>query len=102
MADSLRTAKVQADLCNLPNESNTVYLSLIIVFSIVYVCVALRIATKILTKRIRTNDYVLVVALLSTATYGCDYASMFTIAATSTRLKPFSNPKRLWNASMEP
>lgn len=72
MADSLGTAKVQADLCNLPRESksNTVFLSLTVVFAIVCASVVLRIAAKIIAKRVRADDYFIILALFFTiATY---------------------------------
>jgi hypothetical protein len=82
MADSLGTAKVQAQLCNLPDESRSgiLFASLTTVFTVVCVSVALRLTTRLLTKHMRADDYVIVAALLlSTATYGSAYASMLIV-----------------------
>ncbi|KAH7067230.1 hypothetical protein BKA63DRAFT_570543 [Paraphoma chrysanthemicola] len=76
MADSLGTAKVQADLCNLSHESrsSTLFVAFTIVFTMICVFVALRIANKLLTKRVKSDDYVIVVTLLlGTAIYASAY-----------------------------
>ncbi|KAJ4410796.1 hypothetical protein N0V91_001724 [Didymella pomorum] len=76
MADSLGTAKVQADLCNLPHESQTGLLlaSLTTVYAMVCLFVALRFATRLLTKRVRADDWCILAALLlATATYTSAY-----------------------------
>ncbi|KAF2708615.1 hypothetical protein K504DRAFT_335103, partial [Pleomassaria siparia CBS 279.74] len=69
MSDSLDTAIVQADLCNLPNESKTreVVLYTSIVFSTAVIFVILRLAGKVLAKRITPDDYILTAAILLTA-----------------------------------
>ncbi|KAF9694409.1 hypothetical protein EKO04_007689 [Ascochyta lentis] len=77
MADSLGTAKVQADLCNLPHESKTSILlaSLTTVYTTVCLFVALRFATRVLTKRVRADDwFILAALLLATAAYASAYA----------------------------
>ncbi|KAH7084021.1 hypothetical protein FB567DRAFT_551017 [Paraphoma chrysanthemicola] len=77
MADSLGTAKVQADLCNLSHESRstTILVAFTIVFTMICVFVALRIANKLLTKRVKSDDYVIVVTLLlGTAIYASAYS----------------------------
>jgi hypothetical protein len=65
MPDSLDTVKVQAELCNLPNESKSakVFISLTIILTVVCICVAFRIATRVLTKRVRADNYVMLAAL---------------------------------------
>ncbi|KAJ4990484.1 cytidine and deoxycytidylate deaminase zinc-binding region [Stagonosporopsis vannaccii] len=76
MADSLGTAKVQAELCNLTHESKTgiLFASLTIVYATVCVFVALRFATRLLTKRVRSDDWCILAALLlATATYTSAY-----------------------------
>ncbi|KAF3031781.1 hypothetical protein E8E11_000960 [Didymella keratinophila] len=76
MADSLGTAKVQADLCNLPHESKTGLLlaSLTTVYAMVCLFVALRFATRLLTKCVRADDWCILAALLlATATYTSAY-----------------------------
>jgi hypothetical protein len=68
------TAVVQADLCNLSNESRTreVVLYTAIVFSIAIIFVALRLTGKIMAKRITPDDYILIAAMLLTAVpVGC-------------------------------
>ena len=80
MADSLGTAKVQAELCNLPHESNTgiIFASLTVVYAMVCVFVALRFATRLLTKRVRSDDWCILAALLlATATYTSAYESKY-------------------------
>jgi hypothetical protein len=72
------TAVVQADLCNLSNESRTreVVLYTAIVFSIAVIFVALRLTGKIIAKRITPDDYILIAAMLLTAVpVGCVFAS---------------------------
>ncbi|KAF3003525.1 hypothetical protein E8E13_005436 [Curvularia kusanoi] len=76
MADSLGTAKVQAELCNLPHESRTgiLFSSITAVYAIVCLFVALRFATRVITKRIRIDDWLILAALvLTTATYTSAY-----------------------------
>ncbi|KAH4063994.1 hypothetical protein HBI73_205670 [Parastagonospora nodorum] len=69
MQDSLGVSRVQADLCHLSSESKTqqVILYTGIVYSIAFVSVALRIAGKLLLKRLAWDDAVVVAALLLTA-----------------------------------
>jgi hypothetical protein len=83
MADSLGTAKVQAELCNLPHESKSaiVFASLTAVFAVVCTCVALRMVARILTRRVNADDYfILTACLLSAITYACACASMLVFA----------------------
>ena len=78
MADSLGTAKVQAELCNLPHESKTgiLFASLTTVYATVCLFVALRFVTRMLTKRVRADDWCILAALfLATATYTSAYES---------------------------
>ncbi|UPX18617.1 uncharacterized protein EKO05_0008911 [Ascochyta rabiei] len=77
MADSLGTAKVQAELCNLSHESRSGILlaSLTTVYATVCLFVALRFATRVLTKRARPDDWIILATLLlATATYASAYA----------------------------
>jgi hypothetical protein len=77
MAETLDTAKVQADICNFSNDSKTheVYLYTGIVFSIAVIFVALRIAGKVLAKRVTPDDWIIIVAMLLTAIpCGCVFA----------------------------
>lgn len=79
MADSLGTAKVQADLCDFPHESKTdlIFASLTTVYTMVCLFVALRFATRLLTRRVRADDWCILAALLlATATYISAYKSM--------------------------
>lgn len=74
MTETLDTAKVQASLCSLSNDSATreVYLHTSIIFSIAVLFVALRMAGKILAKRISPDDWIILVAmLLTTIPCGC-------------------------------
>ncbi|KAH7128558.1 hypothetical protein B0J11DRAFT_273798 [Dendryphion nanum] len=80
MADTLGTAKVQADLCNLPNESRRreIVLYTSIVFSIAVVFVTLRVVGKVLAKRISWDDWILVVSLgLTVIPCGCILAMTY-------------------------
>ncbi|KAF2642253.1 hypothetical protein P280DRAFT_422749 [Massarina eburnea CBS 473.64] len=69
MADSLDTAKVQKDLCNLSTDSKTrdVYIYTIVAYSIAIVFVVLRIIGRAVTNRLAYDDYIIVAALLVTA-----------------------------------
>ncbi|KZM22705.1 hypothetical protein ST47_g6127 [Ascochyta rabiei] len=69
MQDSLETSRVQADLCNLSNDSKTQELILYtsIVYSIAFLSVALRICGKAVSKRLAWDDVMVVAALLLTA-----------------------------------
>jgi hypothetical protein len=65
---------VQADLCNLPEESKTqeVILYTSIVYSIAFLSVSLRIAGKMVSKRLSWDDAMVVAALLLTVVpLGC-------------------------------
>ena len=78
MADSLGTAKVQAELCNLAHESKTgiLFASLTIVYATVCLFVALRFAARLLTKHVRLDDWCILAALLlATAAYTSAYES---------------------------
>ena len=72
MSDSLGTAKVQAQLCNVSHESKSgvLFVSMTIVFTIVCLFVGLRFAARCLTKRVRVDDWLILAALaFMTATY---------------------------------
>lgn len=74
MADNLGTARVQADLCNLTEESKRtkVFLYTGIVYSLAFLSVALRIAGKIVSKRLALDDCIVITAWLLTAVpLGC-------------------------------
>jgi hypothetical protein len=77
MADTQSTARVQADFCNLSKESKRtemfVYSS--VMYAIGFTTVALRIAGKLVSKRLAWDDWILVVALLfTTVPLGCVFA----------------------------
>lgn len=69
MQDSLDASRVQADLCNLSDESRTqeVILYSGIVYSIAFLSVVLRIAGKAVAKRLAWDDAMVVAALVLTA-----------------------------------
>ncbi|KAF2821220.1 hypothetical protein CC86DRAFT_359936 [Ophiobolus disseminans] len=69
MADNLGTARVQAVLCDLPQESKRmeIFLYTGIVYSIATFFVVLRITGKIVSKRLSWDDCIVVAALLLTA-----------------------------------
>jgi hypothetical protein len=72
MSDSLGTAKVQAQLCNVSHESKSgvLFVSMTIVYAIVCLFVALRFAARCLTKLVRVDDWLILAALaFMTATY---------------------------------
>ncbi|XPS78338.1 hypothetical protein M3J09_010353 [Ascochyta lentis] len=74
MQDSLETSRVQADLCNLSNESKTqdVILYTSIVYSIAFLSISLRICGKAVSKRLAWDDAMVVAALLLTVVpLGC-------------------------------
>ncbi|KAJ4987045.1 integral membrane protein (CFEM domain-containing protein) [Stagonosporopsis vannaccii] len=74
MADIMRTTKVQADLCDLSNESQSrdVMLYTVCVYSFAFLSVMLRLSGKIISKRLSWDDAVVVAALLVTAVpLGC-------------------------------
>jgi hypothetical protein len=60
------TAKVQADLCHLPNESKTndMYIYTIAAYSIGIFFVVLRLISKVAVKRVSADDWVLLLAVL--------------------------------------
>jgi hypothetical protein len=68
------TAKVQADLCRLPQESKTndIYICTIASFSVATLFVTLRVIGKVATKRLAKDDWVIVSALCIVASSsGC-------------------------------
>ncbi|OSS45096.1 hypothetical protein B5807_09398 [Epicoccum nigrum] len=72
MSDSLGTAKVQAQLCNVSHESKSgvLFVSMTVVYAIVCLFVALRFAARCLTKRVRVDDWLILAALaFTTATW---------------------------------
>ena len=72
MSDSLGTAKVQAQLCNVSHESKTdvLFVSMTIVYATVALFVALRFAARCLAKRVRVDYWLILAALFfMTATY---------------------------------
>ncbi|KAF2678735.1 hypothetical protein K458DRAFT_376105 [Lentithecium fluviatile CBS 122367] len=74
MAESLDTAKVQADICRLADESKSgdVYIYTITTYSIAALFVTLRIIGKVAMKRLAMDDWIIVVALCLTAVpLGC-------------------------------
>ena len=106
MADSLGTAKVQAELCNLPHESKSgiLFASLTTVYATVCLFVALRLATRVLTQRVRIDDLVILAALLlATVAYASAYKSTFstlglTIVITNAKVVVQNNfGKHLWD-----
>ncbi|OAL47711.1 hypothetical protein IQ07DRAFT_682501 [Pyrenochaeta sp. DS3sAY3a] len=74
MADTTGTARVQADLCDLSQESKRmqVFLYTGIVYSLAFLFVVLRIAGKMVSSRLSLDDIMVVAALLLTAVpLGC-------------------------------
>jgi hypothetical protein len=72
------THKVRAAVCDLSHETQThnVLVYTVAVFSIAVVFVALRVAGKMLAKRLSMDDYIIVGAMLLTAIpFGCILAS---------------------------
>ncbi|KAJ8109762.1 hypothetical protein OPT61_g7220 [Boeremia exigua] len=69
MQDALDTSRVQADLCDLSEESKTkqVLLYTCIVYSIAFLSVALRVAGKAVSQRLAWDDAMVVAALFLTA-----------------------------------
>ena len=63
------TAKIQANLCDFSHVSKTreQLIYTIVVYTIAAIFVGLRVAGKVLTKRLSPDDWVLVVAILLTA-----------------------------------
>lgn len=79
MADTAGTVRVQADLCHLSKESKRVEVFLYtgIVYGIASLFVFLRIAGKLVSKRLSLDDYIVVAALILAALpLGCVLASM--------------------------
>ncbi|OWY51244.1 cytidine and deoxycytidylate deaminase zinc-binding region [Alternaria alternata] len=77
MQDSLETARVQADLCNLSKESQRldIFMWTGIIYSIAVVFVCLRIAGKLVNKRLALDDYIVVCAIVFCALpVGCALA----------------------------
>ncbi|KAH7072137.1 hypothetical protein BKA63DRAFT_577881 [Paraphoma chrysanthemicola] len=68
MADSLGTSRVQADICGFSNESKRMQMFWYtgVVYSLAVLFVALRIAGKVVSKRLSWDDWVVVAALLLT------------------------------------
>jgi putative Ca2+/H+ antiporter (TMEM165/GDT1 family) len=80
MADTTGTARVQADLCDLSQESKRmqVFLYTGIVYSLAFLFVVLRIAGKMVSSRLSLDDIMVVAALLLTAVpLGCVLASKY-------------------------
>ncbi|KAH7394773.1 hypothetical protein BKA66DRAFT_409999 [Pyrenochaeta sp. MPI-SDFR-AT-0127] len=74
MADNLGTARVQADICNLSEESKRkeVFMYTGIVYSMAFLFVILRIAGKLVSKRLALDDWIVIAALLLAAVpLGC-------------------------------
>jgi small neutral amino acid transporter SnatA (MarC family) len=66
MSDTLGTARVQSDLCNLPHESKQqeMFLYTGTVYSVAILLVALRIGGKIVSNHISMDDWIVIAALL--------------------------------------
>ena len=80
MQDSLQTARVQAVLCDLPNDSkrSDVFTYTGIVYSVAFSFVALRTAGKLVSKGLALDDYMVIFAiLLSALPVACALASTF-------------------------
>lgn len=78
MDDTMGTLRVQADMCNLSEESKRTHVFIYtgVVYSLAFVFVALRIAGKLVSKRLSPDDYIVIAALLITAVpLGCVLAS---------------------------
>lgn len=74
MQESLDTARVQAVICHLPNDSKShrIFVLTIIVYAICFVFVAARTAGKVVSKRITMDDYIVVgTFLLAALPVGC-------------------------------
>ena len=69
MQESLQTARVQAEQCKLSRQSKRteVFTYTIIVYSLAILCVILRIAGKLISKRLSLDDYIVVFAILISA-----------------------------------
>jgi hypothetical protein len=77
MAEIQGTARVLADFCNLSKESKRteMFLYSSILYAIGFTTVALRIAGKLVSKRLAWDDWILVAALLfTTVPLGCVFA----------------------------
>jgi hypothetical protein len=80
MSDSLGTARVQASLCKLPNESRQteMYYMLGVVYGVALVFVVLRTIGKLVSKRLGWDDLIVVFAiLLSLVPAVSAFSSMF-------------------------
>jgi hypothetical protein len=78
MQDSLETARVQANLCSLSEESQrfNVFMWTGIAYATGVVFVCLRIAGKLVNKRLALDDYIVIFAILFAALpEGCALAS---------------------------
>lgn len=66
MSDTLGTARVQADLCSLPQESKRMELFLCtsIIYFLAILLVALRICGKLVANHLSLDDWIVVAALL--------------------------------------
>ncbi|KAH7359817.1 hypothetical protein BKA66DRAFT_426625 [Pyrenochaeta sp. MPI-SDFR-AT-0127] len=74
MTDTQATVRVQADLCNLSDKSKRkdVYIYTGISYSIAFISVTMRVAGKLVSKRLALDDYIVVVAFLLTGVpLGC-------------------------------
>jgi hypothetical protein len=81
MQDSLDTSRVLADVCNLPDESHRLdmFVWTSSIYPLVFVFVCLRIAGKLVNKRLAMDDYIVVFALLlCSIPAGCTLASTLT------------------------
>jgi len=69
MQESLQTARVQAEQCKLSEDSKRmeVFTYTIIVYSLAILCVILRIAGKLISKKLSYDDYIVVFAILISA-----------------------------------
>lgn len=66
MSETLGAVKVQAEICNLSQESKQteLFLSTSIVYSVALLLVGLRIAGKIVTKHLSLDDWIVIAALI--------------------------------------
>jgi hypothetical protein len=81
MQESLDAARVQASFCDLSRESKRIpmFVWTASIYSGAFISVVLRIAGKLVTKRIAMDDYIVVLALLLCAVpAGCTLASRLT------------------------
>jgi hypothetical protein len=66
MAETLGTARAQADFCNLSKESKKteMFLYSSILYAIGFITISLRLAGKLVSKRLAWDDWILLAALL--------------------------------------